>query len=191
MCVLDAWLAYVNPPPSVSLPFYLCLSFPSHSLSLYPSPHTLPLSLSFLLSKVQDNDTVFPGCERASREMVTMATAPVLLSRPTVAGARVRCVVLATLAKKNRMGVRNRHMSQFPVWSASVQFVSAQTNCINILYPAPFNTALHAVQGNYRIPAITSVKYTGHCRERGGWGSGVHWVSLCSSRLTLFDSGLV
>lgn len=68
MCVLDAWLAYVNcsPSPSVSLPFYLCLPFLPHSLSLYPSPPRA-LSLSLLLSKVQDNDTVFLGCESEPR----------------------------------------------------------------------------------------------------------------------------
>lgn len=63
MCVLGVWLACVNRGSSrLSLPFYLCLPFLPHSLSLCPSP----LSLS-LFSKVQDNDTVFLGAESEPR----------------------------------------------------------------------------------------------------------------------------
>ena len=87
---------------SLSLPFYLCLPLFSLILSLCIPPSSPSLSLSLPLFSYPKYRimTQFSWAVRASREMVTIATtAPVLLSRPTVAGARVHGIVLATLAK--------------------------------------------------------------------------------------------
>lgn len=43
--------------------------------------------------------TQFSWAVRASREMVSIATAPVLIRQPTIAWAWVHCIVLATLAQ--------------------------------------------------------------------------------------------
>lgn len=56
MCADSEDVAGVSSSPRL---FLSPLSLP-RPLSLYPS--------SLLLSRVQDNDTVFPGCERVSRE---------------------------------------------------------------------------------------------------------------------------
>lgn len=93
MCCTDG-LCELRPPPlspccSLSIfvfPFYLILSLcvPRLCLSLF----------SYRKYRIM---TQFSCAARASRETVTIATAPVLLSRPTVVEAWVLCIVLATL----------------------------------------------------------------------------------------------
>lgn len=65
---------------------FLCLSIFVSPSYLILSLCVPPLSLSLSSPKYRIM-TQFSWALRASREMVTIATAPVLFSRPTVAGA--------------------------------------------------------------------------------------------------------
>lgn len=157
-----AWAA--DPPSSFSFsPFFLCLPFPPLSLSLYPS------SLSFSLTSYPKYRimTQFSWAARASWEMVTIATAPVLLSRPTAACASARSIVLAMLAKSfwvlfvlrvcvyvcaysgSGGGRGNRQMSLFAFFSlsshqsqCSLRLSKYCSNHINILCTSAFRAAV-------------------------------------------------
>lgn len=76
--------------------------------------------------------TQFSRAVRGSRETVTMATAPVLLSRPTVVWAWVRCIVLATLEQTFVMGLFVLHAcwcaSEVRDWLMSL-FLSFDFSC--------------------------------------------------------------
>ena len=145
---------------SLSLPFYLCLPLFSLILSLcIPLP---PPLFSYPKYRIM---TQFSWAVRASREMVTIATtAPVLLSRPTVAGARVHGIVLATLAKSCMClcvcvcvcgcgwGIGRCHYFQsLDSHLISVGVVCGSECCsnhINILYTNAFHAA---VQGAHKV----------------------------------------
>lgn len=155
-----------------------------------PLPLLSPPSvfISLLPSKVRDNGTVFlcSGSEWAEKK-VTMATAPVLFSRPSVAWAGASRGGASGAARDAGFGDRHMSLSTssgFLIWSAWLRLPARQIRrqlCRHRLLRCSVRNCWSHWQGNYWSRAMTYAAWAEDCNNKSRGSVGLGWGFLTYS----------